>query len=329
MHAAGRTMHGVAVAATAVVLLISVVMPAQAQKYPDHPVKLVLPFGAGGVADVTARIVADKLGDRLGQRFVIENMPGAGGIAAANAVLASPADGHTLGLVTNGTAISVALFKSLPFDPIKDFEMVSTLGTFDLVFAVNAGSPFKTLADLIRAAKEQPGKLNVGTVNVGGTQNLGAELFKSMADVDVQIVPYRNSPDIVVALLRNDIQMLVEFPPAVKGQVADGKLRLLATSGPKRSPSMPDVPTAEEAGVKGYEVTSWNGVFAPRGTSKEVIAIVNKALAEILVMADVKTKFSDLGIEAKSSSPDELMALFKSDVKKWADVIAKAGIEKK
>jgi tripartite-type tricarboxylate transporter receptor subunit TctC len=322
-------MYRFGAAATAVALLASLILPANAQKYPDHPVRIILPFGAGGVADVTARIVADKLGEKLGQRFVIENMPGAGGIAAANAVLAAPPDGYTMGLVTNGTAISVALFKSLPFDPLKDFEMVSTLGTFDLVFAVNAGSPFKTLADLIRAAKEQPGKLNVGTVNVGGTQHLGAELLKSMADIDAQIVPYRNSPDIVVALLRDDVQMLVEFPPAIKGQVADGKARLLATSGPKRSPSMPDVPTVAEAGVQGYEVTSWNGVFAPRGTPKEVIAIVNKALAEVLIMADVKTKFSDLGIEAKSSSPDDLLTLFKSDVKKWADVIAKAGIEKK
>jgi tripartite-type tricarboxylate transporter receptor subunit TctC len=231
-------------------------------------------------------------------------------------VLGSPADGYTMGFVTNGTAISAALFKSLPFDPIKDFEMVSTLGTFDLVFAVNVDSQFKTLADLITAAKDQPGKFNVGTINVGGTQNLGAELFKSMANIDVQIVPYRNSPDIVVALLRNDVQMLVEFPAAIKGQVADGKVRLLATSGPKRSPLMPDVPTVDEAGVNGYEVTSWNGVFAPKGTSNEVVATVNKALNEILVMPDVNKRFSELGIVAKSSSPNELMALFKSDVKK-------------
>jgi tripartite-type tricarboxylate transporter receptor subunit TctC len=326
---ASKTMHGFGAAAMAFALLAAFALPAAAQKYPDRPVKIVLPFGAGGVADVTARIVADKLGDRLGQRFVIENMPGAGGIAAANAVLAAPPDGYTLGLVTNGTAISAALFKSLPFDPVRDFQMVSTLGTFDLVFAVNADSPFKTLADLIRAAKEQPGKLNVGTINVGGTQNLGAELFKSMANIDIQIVPYRNSPDIVVALLRNDVQMLVEFPPAVKGQIADGKLRLLATSGPRRSPLMPELPTADEAGVGGYEVTSWNGVFAPKGAPNEVVATVNKALTEILAMPDVGKRLSELGIEAKSGGPDELMALFKSDVKKWADVIEKAGIEKK
>ena len=327
MRAACRTFaFGVA---TAAALSIACVLPAAAQKYPDRPVKIVLPFGPGGVADVTARLVAEKLGDKLGQRFVIENMPGAGGISAANAVINAPPDGHTIGLVTNGTAISAALFRNLPFDPVRDYAMVSTIGTFDLVFAVNAESPFKTLADLIRAAKEQPGKLNVGTINVGGTQNLGAELLRLTARLDVQIVPYRNSPDIVVALLRNDMQMLVEFPPAVKGQVADGKLRLLATSGPKRFPSMPDVPTVGEAGVAGYEVTSWNGVFAPKGTKPEVVAVLNKALGEVLALPDIQSRFLDLGVVAKPSTSDELLALFKADVQKWSEVIDKAGIEKK
>jgi tripartite-type tricarboxylate transporter receptor subunit TctC len=313
----------------AVALLTAFTGPATAQKYPDRPVRVVLPFGPGGVADVTARLVAEKLGEKLGQRFVIENMPGAGGISAANAVLGAQPDGHTIGLVTNGTAISVALFKSLPFDPVRDYTMVSTIGTFDLVFAVNAESPFKTLPDFVAAAKRDPGKLNIGTINVGGTQNLGAELLRLTANLDVQIVPYRNSPDVVVAVLRNDMQMLVEFPPAVKGQVADGKLRLLATSGPKRFPAMPEVPTAEEAGIKGYEVTSWNGVFAPKGTRPEVIAVLNKALTEVLAMPDIKSRLLDLGVVAKSSSPEELMTLFKADVAKWAGVIAKAGIEKK
>jgi len=260
---------------------------------------------------------------------VIENMPGAGGISAATAVINAPPDGHTIGLVTNGTAISAALFKNLPFDPVRDYAMVSTIGTFDLVFAVNAESPFKTLADFIAATRRDPGKLNIGTINVGGTQNLGAELLRMTAKLDVQIVPYRNSPDIVVALLRNDMQMLVEFPPAVKGQVADGKLRLLATSGPKRFPSMPDVPTVGEAGVAGYEVTSWNGVFAPKGTKPEVVAVLNKALGEVLALPDIQSRFLDLGVVAKPSTSDELLALFKADVQKWSEVIDKAGIEKK
>ncbi|MBV9563813.1 MAG: tripartite tricarboxylate transporter substrate binding protein [Bradyrhizobium sp.] len=297
--------------------------------YPDHPVRIVLPFGAGGVADVSARIVADRLGERLGQRFLIENMPGAGGITAAKSVISASPDGYTLGLVSNGTAISAALFKRLPFDAATDFEMISMLGSFDLVFAVDAASPYKTLADFITAAKAAPGKLDIGTVTVGSTQNLGAELLKSAAGIDVQIVPFRNSPDIVVGLLRNDVQMMLDFPAAVKGQVDDGKLRLLATSGVKRSPSMPSLVTAAESSVKDYEVTSWNGLFAPHGTPPAIIAQLNATLKEVLAEPDIKQRLNDLGIESRPSSPEELMALFKADVKKWDAVILKAGIEKK
>jgi putative tricarboxylic transport membrane protein len=304
-------------------------LPANAQTWPTRSVRVVLPFGAGGVADVSSRIIADKLGDKLGQRFVIDNMPGAGGIAAAKAVLGAPADGYTLGLVTNGTAISAAIFNKLPFDPVNEFDMISTLGTFDLVFAVNATSPYKTLADFVAAAKAAPGKLNVGTVNVGGTQNLGAELLKTAAGIDVQIVPFRNSPEIAVALLRGDMQMMVDFPPALKGQVDSGSVRLLATSGPKRSAFMPNLVTVAEAGVPGYEVTSWNGMFAPRGTPREVVTTMNAALKDVLALPEVKRRLLDLGIEARPSTPDELMTLYKADVKKWDAVIVKAGIEKK
>jgi tripartite-type tricarboxylate transporter receptor subunit TctC len=313
----------------AVLVAALAAMPANAQAYPDRPVKIVLPFGAGGVADVSSRIIADELGERFGQRFVIENMPGAGGISAAETVLAAPPNGYTLGLVTNGTAITAALFNRLPFDPTVDFEMISTLGTFDLVFAVDAASPYQTLVDFVRAAKDSPGKLNIGTVNIGGTQNLGAELLKSAAGIDVQIVPFRSSPDIVVALLRDDVQMMVDFPAAVKGQIDDGRLRLLATSGPKRSPSMPNLATVAECGVEGYQVTSWNGMFAPRGTPSSVIALVNATLREVLTLPDVKRRLLELGIEARPSSPEELMTLFKADVRKWDDVIAHAGIEKR
>jgi tripartite-type tricarboxylate transporter receptor subunit TctC len=312
----------------ALLLALAPVNQAQA-KWPEKPVKLVLPFGPGGVADVTSRIMAAKLSDKFGQQVVIENMPGPGGIAAARAVIGAAPDGYTMGLVTNGTAISVAAFNKLPFDPVTQFEMISTLGLFDLVFAVNAQSDYKTLGDFIKAAKAAPGKLNVGTIAVGGTQNLGAELFKSMADVNVQIVPYKNSPDIVVALLRNDVQMLVEFPPAIQGQVNDKQLRVLATSSPQRSPFMPDVPTVGEAGVKGYEVTSWNGVFAPKGTPKEIVDSMNKAMHEVLALPDVKAAFAKVGVVAQAGTPDELTARLKSDIKKWDDVIVKAGIPKK
>jgi putative tricarboxylic transport membrane protein len=297
--------------------------------WPEKPVKIVLPFGAGGVADVTARIMADKLSTKFGQRVVIENMPGPGGINAARAVVNAPPDGYTLGFVTNGTAISVAAFNHLPFDPVKQFEMISTLGQFNLLFAVDANSKYKTLADFIKDAKANPGKLNIGTIAVGGTQNLGAELFKSMANVNVVIVPFRRSPDVVVGLLRNDVQMLIEFPAAIKGQVNAGKLRVLASSGPNREEEMPKVPTVEEAGVKGYEVASWNGVFAPKGTPKDVIDTMNKAMHEVLATPDVKAQYAKVGVQAHASTPEELMARLKADIVKWDAVITKAGIPKK
>jgi tripartite-type tricarboxylate transporter receptor subunit TctC len=304
-------------------------LPAFAQaKYPTRPVTIVLPFGAGGVADVTSRLAAEKLGAKLGQRFIIENRPGAGGITAARGVLTAKPDGYTLGLVTNGTAISVALFKSLPFDPVKQFEMISQLGMFELVIVTGANSPYKTLGDFVKAAKEQPGKLNVGTITVGGTQNLAAELLKIAADIKFQIIPHRTTPDVTVALLRNDVQLAIDFPAALKGILGDGKARALATSGPSRSPSMPNVPTVKEAGVNGFEVVSWNGVFAPSGTPKEVIDTVNAAMRDILSDADVKQRYAALGIQAQASSPEELKARLVSDIEKWSTVIAKAGIPK-
>jgi tripartite-type tricarboxylate transporter receptor subunit TctC len=322
-----RNMGRLAAALAFIGFVFAASAPAQA-RWPEKTIKLVLPFGPGGVADVTARIMADKLSQKFGQQVVIENMPGPGGINAARAVITAPADGYTMGLVTNGTAISVAAFKHLPFDP-TEFAMVSTLGQFDLVFAVKADSPYKTLKDFIAAAKAQPGKLNIATIAVGGTQNLGAELFKSMADLNVVIVPYKNSPDVVVSVLRGDTHMLVEFPPAVAGQVKDGKLRVLATSSPERSDRDPNVPTVDESGVKGYEVTSWNGVFAPKGTPKEAIDAMNTAMHEVLAMPDLKERFAKVGVTAKASTPEELMAKLRSDIKKWNAVIDKAGIPRK
>jgi len=298
------------------------------QHYPNRPVRFVLPFAAAGVADITARIAAEKLGDKLGQRFVVENQPGPGGIAAARAVLSQPADGYTIGLVTNGTSISAAIYKALPFDPVKEFACISTIGAFDLVFAVNIESEFKTLPDFIKAAKAQPGKLNVGTINVGGTQNLAAELLKSSAGANIQIIPYRGTPDVIVALLRNDVQLMVDFYAPMKATLQENKIRALATTGTQRSPFFTNVPTVAQAGVAGYDVVSWNGIFAPLGTPREVIADLNKAIHEIVALPDVKQRYADLGIEAKASTPDELKARLHGDIGKWAAVIERAGIQK-
>jgi len=317
-----------ALLALPVALLLAPLGTAQA-KWPEKPMKLVLPFGPGGVADVTARILADKLSQKLGQRMVVENMPGPGGIAAARAVIGAPPDGYTLAYVTNGTAISVAAFKSLPFDPVKDFAPVSMVGTFDLVFVVKGDSEFKTLGDFLKAARAEPGKYNIGTISVGGTQNLGGELFKSTANLNVQIVPFKTSPDIVVSLLRNDVHMMVDFAPAVQGQVADGRLRILAVSSPKASPLFPGIPTAAEAGVPGYEVISWNGVAMPKGSPKEAIDILNQAIREVVELPEVKEQYAKVGVVAVASTPEELTQRLIGDIKKWDDVIVKAGIEKK
>jgi tripartite-type tricarboxylate transporter receptor subunit TctC len=302
-------------------------MPAIAQAYPSRPVRFILPFAAGGVADVTARLAADKLGEKLGQRFVVENTPGPGGIAAGRAIATAAPDGYTIGLLTNGTAISVAIYKSLPYDPVKDFAPVSALGNFELIFATNAESQYKSMADILKAAREQPGKLNIGTIAVGSTQHLGAELLKAQANVNIQIVPFRTTPDVIVALLRNDIQLMTDFYAAMKSQLSEKKLRGVGSSSLARTPFLPDVPPVAEA-VPGYEVLSWNGVCVPNGTPAEIVNLLNRTLREILVIPEVKTKYADFGIEAKASAPDELKTRLVADIKKWSDLIDKAGIAK-
>jgi tripartite-type tricarboxylate transporter receptor subunit TctC len=299
-----------------------------AANYPDRAVRIVLPFAAGGVADITARVIAEKLGDKLGQRFYVENQPGAGGIAAARTVISSAPDGYTLALLSNGTAISVSLFKKLPFDPLTDFEPISSLGFFDFIFATGAASEFKTLADFIVAAKAKPGALNVGTINIGSTQNLSAELFKTAAGIDFTIIPFRATPEVGVSLLQGDIALMIDSYSSMKGNLADRKFRGLASSGPVRSESTPDIATVQESGVADYDVVSWNALFAPAGTPPEIVNKLNGALRDILADAGVKKRLVELGIEAKASSPQDISARLKSDIDKWQKVIEKAGIQK-
>ena len=296
--------------------------------YPDRSVRVVLPFAAGGVADITARIIAEKLGDKLGQRFYVENQPGAGGIAAARTVISSAPDGYTLALLSNGTAISVSLFKKLPFDPLKDFEPISSLGFFDFIFCTGADSEFKTLAEFIAAAQTKPGALNVGTINIGSSQNLSAELFKTAAGIDFTIVPFRATPEVGVSLLQGDIALMIDSYASVKGNLADRKFRALASSGPMRSESTPEIATVQEGGVANYEVVSWNALFAPAGTPPEIVNRLNGALQDILADADVKKRLLELGIVAKAGTPQEISARLKSDIDKWQKVIEKAGIQR-
>ena len=239
----------------------------------------------------------------------------------------APPDGHTLGLVTNGTAISVGAYNALPFDPVKDFAPISALGTFGLVFAANSQSQFKTLGDFIKAAREQPGKLNVGTINVGGTQNLAAELFKSTVGLNFQIIPYRGTPEVIIGLLRNDVHMMVEFYAPLKGALSDNQLHPVATTGLTRASYLANVPTVAET-VPGYDVTAWNGLVSRVGTPPEILSLLNRTMREVLAIPEVKSKYVELGVEAEASTPDELLARLKGDITKWAAVIEKAGIPK-
>jgi tripartite-type tricarboxylate transporter receptor subunit TctC len=301
---------------------------APAQNYPNRSVRIVVPFAAGGVGDITTRLIAEKLGDKLGERFIVDNQPGAGGISAARSVLTAPPDGYTLALVTNGTAISVPLFKSLPFDPVKDFAPISGFSLFDLTFTTNAAGPYATLGDILKEARANPGKLNVGTINVGSTQNLGAELLRAAAGINVTIVPYRTTPDTVIALLRNDVQLAIEYYATMKSGIEDGKLRLLATTGDKRAEFSPDVPTVAEAGVPGYEVRSWNALFARAGTPPDIIAKLNQAVRDVVALPDIRKRMLELGLEAQAGSPVEIAARLKADIAKWGKVIDDAHIPK-
>jgi len=315
---------------TAGALALASGLPATAfaQSWPTKPARILVPFGAGGIADITVRIVAERLGDKLGQRFVIENQPGPGGINAARSTLAGGNDGYTIALFSNGTAVAAGLFKDLRYDPVKQFMPVSTLGYFDFVFATSGESRFKTMQDLLKEARAKPGSLNIGTIATGSTQNLSAELFKTTANIDAKIVPFRNTPDVILAVMRGDVDLAIDSYASMKSNLEDGKLRALGTSGEKRSLVLPNVPTVAEAGLPGYDVTSWNAFFVPAGTPQSVIDILNKAVLDVLAIAETKKQMLDLGIEAKGATPAELAKKLNDDITKWSNIITKANIEK-
>jgi tripartite-type tricarboxylate transporter receptor subunit TctC len=324
-----RTAPLVAVIAGAL-LAASAAPLAQAQSaYPTRPVSLIVPYAAGGVADVAMRLLGDKLSNRLGQQFVIENRPGAGGIVAAQIAAAAPADGYTLLMTGNNNAIAVALFKSLPYNVLTDFVSVSTASFFDLLLVTRAGSSLHSVQDVIAAARANPGKLNIGTINPGSTQNLAAELFVNTAGIKAAIVPFRTSPDMAGAVLRGDIDIAFEFYAAVHGLLADKKLVALASAGPVRTTYLPDVPTVIESGLKDYEVTSWNGLSAPAATPASIVATLNGAVKEVMPSPDIQSRAQEMGMAMRWSTPEEMTARMKADITKWGAVIEKASIAKR
>lgn len=310
-------------AATCFGLAAVAVGPALAQPaFPSQPLKLVIPLAAGGVGDTTARLVAEKMGEKLGQRVVIENIPGPGGNAAARAVLQAAADGHTMMLLTNGTAIGATLLKTMSFNPVKDFDPVAKFGYFEFFFATRGDGPHKTMAELIASAKANPGKLNVGTTTTGSTQHLTALLLKSTSGIEFQWVPFKTTPDLLIALIRGDIDMTVEAYSALKGNADDGKIRVLAATSAGRSPAAPAIPGAREAGAgDAMDVVAWNGIFVKAGTPPAAIAALNKAAGDALADADLKKRMLDLGITAEAGTPQQMGNLLQSEIARWAKVI--------
>jgi tripartite-type tricarboxylate transporter receptor subunit TctC len=301
---------------------------AQAQAYPTKPIRIVLPFAAGGVADITARTVSQKMSEPLGQQVLIENRPSAGGVVAADAVAKSAPDGYTLFLMSNGTAVSASLFKSLPYDAVRDFAPVSTMGYFDLVLIVGPGSTFGSVRDLIAAAKAAPNKLSIGTITAGSTQHLAMELFRSMAAVDLQAIPYKTTPEVMTALRAGDIQAAFEFVAPVMGQIRGGAVRALGITSERRFVGLKDLPTIAEGGVPGYVASSWNGIAAPAKTPRPVVDRLNREIAAAVAAPEVKQKLLELGVDTRASTPEELQKLLVAEIAKWGAVIERAKIEK-
>jgi len=295
-----------------------------ADNFPSKPIKVVVPFGPGGVADLTARAVGQALSARLGQGVVIDNRPGAGGVVAGDLVARSAPDGYTLLLMSNGNAVSEGLFKKLPFDTRKSFAPVSLLGTFDLALVVPEQSPIKNVKQLLG---EAAGKLNVGSINVGSTQHLSAELIRMSTKADFQVVPFNGSPAVLTALRGGQIDGACEILAPLLPQVRGGTVRALAVLGRQRSPFLPDVPTlAEAAGVPSFDVASWNALAAPAGTPRPIIERLARETQAVLATDALKKQLADLSVQARSSTPQELAALLDSEIKRWGDVIARAGI---
>ncbi|MDM0043141.1 tripartite tricarboxylate transporter substrate binding protein [Variovorax dokdonensis] len=304
-------------------------LPALAAGYPDKPIRLVVPFGAGGVADLTARAVGQALAPKLGQSIVVDNRPGAGGVVAGDLVAKAAPDGYTLLLMSNGTAVSEGLFKKLPFDARKDFAPISLLGEFDLALVVPQNSRFRTVQELLAEAKAKPGTLNIGSINVGSTQHLSAELIRMATKADFQVVPFNGSPAVLTALRGGQIDASVEILAPLLPQIRAGAVRALAVLGKQRSPFLPQVPTlAESAGVADFNVASWNALAAPAGTPSEIIERLAREARAVLASDELRKQLAELSVQARSSTPAELAQLLDSEIKRWSDVIARAGIAK-
>src|SRR5882672_8268627 len=284
--------------------------------------------GAAVLACASGSALAQRLSQALGQQVIIDNRPSAGQIVATEAAMKAEPDGYTLLWLNQGHAVSVSLFKSLPYDPVRDFAPVSTVGFFGLALLVNSDSPYRSVKDFIAAAKASPGRLNVGTTSVGGTQFIAAELFKSMAGLEFQTVPFKATPAIITAVKGKDLDGMVEILAPVIPHIKSGSLRALGVTFDHRFAGLPEVPTLAEAGVPGYEASAWNGVAAPAKSPRAIIERLNREINAAVAVPEMRQRLQDLGVDARGSTPEALRELLISETAKWKAVVERAKIEK-
>jgi tripartite-type tricarboxylate transporter receptor subunit TctC len=316
------------VSAFAALTLAVFASAASAQAWPAKPIKWIVPFAPGGTTDILARTIGEKLARALGQPVIIENKPGAGGGVGAEFTAKAPPDGYTImGGTISTHAINASLYKSLPYDPIKDFAPITLIARVPNMLVVNPDVPAKNVAELIALMKANPGKYTFASSGNGTSQHLSGELFKAMAGVEMQHIPYKGSPpalqDVVAGQVTMTFDNITTAWPLAKG----GKLRALAVTTAKRASIAPDVPTLAESGLTGYEVGSWQGVFAPAGTPPEIVKRLNAEIVKIINQPDIKEKLVGLGAEPVANTTEEFGVLVKAEVAKWADVVKKSGAQ--
>jgi tripartite-type tricarboxylate transporter receptor subunit TctC len=300
---------------------------AAAQQYPVKPIRIVAPFGPGGLVDVLARALGEKLRASLGQPVIVDNRPGSGGNIGADIVAKAEPDGYTLLMSSAGIlSINEALYSKMPFNPQTAFVPVTLVAEMNMLAVVSSGSPIKTAGDLIAAARKEPGKLNFGSPGNGTTGHLGMELFQHAAKVKLTHVPYKSAAEAVIALMGNQIQGVFDNPPTVLPHIRAGRLRALAYAAPKRLPLLPEVPTFDESALKGFEASSWFGMVAPARTPRPIVAVLAKEVGRAVREPDVEKRFADLGAILVGNTPEQFGTFIRAETRKWHAVVKAADI---
>ncbi|MDP3082389.1 MAG: tripartite tricarboxylate transporter substrate binding protein [Rubrivivax sp.] len=299
---------------------------ARAQAWPERPIKVLQGFAAGGNADTIARLVSSEMAKGLGQTFVVDAQVGAGGTLASGAVARAAADGYTMLLATGGHVVAGALYDKPPYQAATSFQMVSTITFFPFLVVTPADGKYRSLREVLAAARAAPGQISYGTAGIGSTHHLVGELLAKMAGVTMLHVPYRGDSASVTALLSGDIPIIIAPPTAVLGNIKGGRLRALAVTGPQRWPGMPEVPTVDEQGVAGFDVRSWAGWMLPAGTPMPIVDRLHAETQKALQVPAVRTRLEEMGGEARGSTPQEMTAMVNAELKKWTQVVNDAKI---